>query len=119
MRARIMSESARVLTDSMPNTIETDAQPLGFDEAFTLHHRTVFRTARAIVQDAGLAEDVTQEVFIRLYKNMDAIKNDEMLRPWLMRVALNLAKNAIRGNSRATVREDNYVKEVEESFGAI
>jgi hypothetical protein len=48
----------------MPNDIGTEAVgPLSFDEAFTLHHRAVFRTARAVVRDSALAEDVTQEVF--------------------------------------------------------
>ena len=112
-----MSEHAKILMDDMSEVTATTQIRLGFDEAFTLHHRTVFRTARAVVQDAGLAEDITQEVFIRLYKNMDAIKNDEMLRPWLIRVALNLAKNALRGNLRATVREETYVKDTDEQFG--
>jgi RNA polymerase sigma factor (sigma-70 family) len=67
------------------------------------------------VQDAALAEDITQEVFLRLYKNLGDIKDEEMLRPWLIRVALNLSKNAIRGNVRANVREENYFKEVEEN----
>lgn len=88
---------------------------IGFDEAFTLHHRTVFRCARSVVQDAGLAEDITQEVFMRLYKNIGDIKTEEMLRPWLIRVALNLAKNAVRGNYRANVREENYFKQQEEN----
>ncbi|MBK9156009.1 MAG: sigma-70 family RNA polymerase sigma factor [Chloracidobacterium sp.] len=96
--------SERTATASARQTIE-------FDEAFTLHHRTVFRAARSIVHDSGLAEDVTQEVFIRLYKHMDSIKDEEMLRPWLIRVALNLAKNTVRGNIRANTRDENYVKE--------
>ena len=56
-----------------------------------LHHRTVFRVARSVVQDSGLAEDVTQEIFLRLYNNLDSITDEEMLRPWLIRVAMNLA----------------------------
>ncbi|MDQ3801518.1 MAG: sigma-70 family RNA polymerase sigma factor [Acidobacteriota bacterium] len=88
---------------------------VGFDEAFTLHHRTVFRTARAVVRDAGLAEDITQEVFMRLYNNLDSIKDEEMLRPWLIRVTLNLARNQLRSNFRSNVREENYVKEAEEA----
>src|SRR6476660_4049066 len=106
-----MNGQARAFLDSMPNEIATAANPLSFDEAFTLHHRTVFRTARSVVRDSGLAEDVTQEVFLRLYKNMDSILDEEMLRPWLIRVALNVAKNTIRGNIRANTREENYVKE--------
>lgn len=89
-------------------------EKIQFDEAFTLHHRTVFRTARSVVQDAGLAEDVTQEVFLRLYHNMDSILDDEMLRPWLIRVAINVARNTLRTKFRANTRDENYVKENEE-----
>ncbi len=92
----------------------TKTDKIVFDEAFTLHHRTVFRAARSVVQDAMLAEDVTQETFLRLHNNLDAIENEEMLRPWLIRVALNLARNTIRGNIRANTREDNYVKDSSE-----
>jgi RNA polymerase sigma factor (sigma-70 family) len=35
-----------------------------------------------------------------------------MLRPWLIRVALNVARNTLRGNIRANTREENYVKDV-------
>ena len=88
--------SGRALTDSMPQTVEQTATPLGFDEAFVLHHRAVFRTARSVVRDAGLAEDVTQEVFLRLYRNLDSQPSEELLRPWLLRVTLNLSVMALR-----------------------
>ena len=104
-----------MLMDAMSESgTATSKEKIVFDEAFTLHHRTVFRAARSIVQDAMLAEDVTQEVFLRLHNNLDAIANEEMLRPWLIRVALNVARNTIRGNIRANTREDNYVKETNE-----
>jgi RNA polymerase sigma factor (sigma-70 family) len=111
-----MSEGLNMLMDAMSEAgTAVSKVEIGFDEAFTLHHRTVFRCARSVVQDAALAEDITQEVFMRLYKNLDGIKDEEMLRPWLIRVALNLSRNAIRGNIRANVREENYFKEVEEN----
>jgi RNA polymerase sigma-70 factor (ECF subfamily) len=94
----------------MPQTVESTATPLGFDEAFVLHHRAVFRTARAVVRDTGLAEDVTQEVFLRLYRNLDSTPGDELLRPWLLRVTLNVARNTLRGQSRATAREEEFAK---------
>ena len=108
-----MSKSTEIFVDSMSEQTAAAAakESIGFEEAFTLHHRTVFRAARSVVQDAGLAEDVTQEVFIRLYKHIDTLPNLEMLRPWLIRVALNVARNTIRGNIRANTRDENYVKE--------
>ena len=112
-----MSETTEIFVDIMSEHTATAAakEIIEFDEAFTLHHRTVFRTARSVVQDCGLAEDVTQEVFIRLYKHMDSIQDAEMLRPWLIRVALNVARNTIRGNIRANTRDENYVKETVEN----
>lgn len=108
-----MSKSTEIFVDSMSEQTAAAAakDTIGFEEAFTLHHRTVFRAARSVVQDAGLAEDVTQEVFIRLYKHIDTLPNLEMLRPWLIRVALNVAKNTLRGNIRANTRDENYVKD--------
>jgi len=108
-----MSETTEIFVDIMSEQSATAAarEIIDFDEAFTLHHRTVFRTARSVVQDCGLAEDVTQEVFIRLYKHLDTIADIEMLRPWLIRVALNVARNTLRGNIRANTRDENYVKE--------
>ncbi len=108
-----MRDSTEIFVDSMSEHSAAAAakETIEFEEAFALHHRTVFRAARSVVQDAGLAEDVTQEVFIKLYNNMDSVKDQEMLRPWLIRVALNEAKNAVRGKIRANIRDENYVKE--------
>jgi RNA polymerase sigma factor (sigma-70 family) len=97
------------LIESMPNDIGTEAvSPLSFDEAFTLHHRAVFRTARAVVRDPALAEDVTQEVFLRLYRNLNATPGEELLRAWLLRVTLNVARNTLRGQSRSMIRDNEY-----------
>ncbi len=107
-----MSESTEIFVDIMSETATAAASvKIEFEEAFTLHHRTVFRAARSVVQDAGLAEDVTQETFLRLHKNLDSITDEEMLRPWLIRVAINVARNTVRGNMRANTRDENYVKE--------
>ena len=107
-----MSKATDIFVDSMAEHTASAAakERIGFEEAFSLHHRTVFRAARSVVRDSGLAEDVTQEVFIKLHKHMDSLPDLEMLRPWLIRVALNIAKNTVRGNIRANTREDNYVK---------
>ena len=106
-----MSQRVSALTPAVSKEVETAAAPLSFDEAFTLHHRAVFRTARAVVRDAGLAEDVTQEVFLRLYRYRDSTPGDDLLRAWLLRVALNVARNTIRGQSRSAAREEVYAQD--------
>ncbi len=110
-----MNEGVKSLVDVMSEEITARNDVIVFDEAFTLYNRTVFRAAYAIVGDEGIAEDITQETFIKLYHNVDTISDPERLKPWLIRVAINHAKNIVRGNSRANAREENYVKESGES----
>lgn len=84
---------------------------LSFDEAFSLHYRSVYRTARAILNDSFLAEDVVQEVFLRLYRNFHRVPKDELLRVWLLRVTSNVASNMRRTQTRAATRDDRFAKE--------
>ena len=106
-----MSEQAgRALADSVSQTFETAKAVPNFDEAFTLHNRAVYRAAYSLVRDTGLAEDVTQEVFIKLFDHMDELKNEEHVRPWLLRVTHNTALNAIRSRTRSAARDEEFVK---------
>ena len=104
-----MSErAAEALINSVPETVQAAQAAPSFDEAFTLHHRAVFRAAYALVRDAGLAEDVTQEVFLKLYQHIGSLRDEEHVRPWLLRVASNTALNAIRSRGRAGAREEEF-----------
>lgn len=104
-----MSErAAEVLMNSVREMVQAAQAPPSFDEAFTLHHRAVFRAAYALVRDAGLAEDVTQEVFIKLYEHIGSLRDESHVRPWLLRVASNTALNTIRSRGRAGVREEEF-----------
>jgi RNA polymerase sigma factor (sigma-70 family) len=97
-----------VSADSEPREPAKD-----FDEAFTLHHRAVFSTARAVLRDSALAEEVTQEVFLKLYRHLHSVPRGELLLPWLLRVTLNEARNTIRSRKRALTRETNYQRTVQ------
>ena len=104
-----MSERAvEALINSVPETAQAAQAAPSFDEAFTLHHRAVFRAAYALVRDAGLAEDVTQEVFLKLYQHIGSLRDEEHVRPWLLRVASNTALNTIRSRGRAGAREEEF-----------
>ena len=83
---------------------------LSFDEIFALHHKLVFRVAYGLVRNPALAEEVTQEVFLKFYRNMgESAPGDEYLRAWLLRVCVNVSRNTLRGNNRAVTRETKFV----------
>ena len=104
-------QAVRALLETASETAAAAAPALQFDEAFTLHHRAVYRAAYALVRDAGLAEDITQEVFLKLYQHLGSLKDEAHVRPWLLRVATNTALNTIRSRGRTGAREDEFFKE--------
>ncbi len=100
-----MDEQVRVLADAIS---DERASPASFDEAFALHHRLVYKIAYAQLQDAALAEDVAQEVFLKLYRHIDRVPHGEELRAWLIRVTLNEARTALRRRRRRAAREELF-----------
>lgn len=112
-----MRVGVRAAIDSIPSQPER-RDAIGFDEAFTLHHRAVFATARAIVRDAALAEEISQEVFLKLYRHLDSAPNAELLRAWLLRVTLNEARNTIRSRNRAMARDTTYHRNLDHAVAS-
>ena len=65
----------------------------GNADAFTVLIRTfqtpTYQFILRMVRRAATAEDLSQDVFIRLWQHMGEIESAEMLQPWLRRVAAN------------------------------
>lgn len=64
-----------------------------------IHQSRVYSIALRILGDSGLAEEVAQDVFLALSRNLDSIQNDEHLLAWLRRVAVQRATDACRRRS--------------------
>lgn len=60
------------------------------------HSAAVFRLARSVVQDAALADDVTQETFIKVWKHLDTFRGESSIRSWILRIAHNTAVSTLR-----------------------
>lgn len=56
----------------------------------------IYNTAIGIVQNAGDAEDVAQEVFIQVYRSIHNFKGDSKLSTWLYRIATTRALDLLR-----------------------
>ncbi|MFQ5401685.1 MAG: RNA polymerase sigma factor [Anaerolineae bacterium] len=65
-----------------------------------LYQEPVFRLAYLILGDDAEADDVAQETFIQAYLNLDRFDGTRPLRPWLLKIATNLARNRQRSVSR-------------------
>jgi RNA polymerase sigma-70 factor, ECF subfamily len=57
---------------------------------------SVKKLAFTYVKDWVLAEDITQEVFIRCYKNLNLFRGDSSYKTWLYRVTVNRCKDELK-----------------------
>ncbi len=64
-----------------------------------------------MMSDRGEAEDVAQEVFVTVFKNIDGFRGDSKLSTWMYRIATNHCKNRIKYLSR---RARGQKKELDE-----
>jgi RNA polymerase sigma-70 factor (ECF subfamily) len=64
------------------------------------YQEVAFRAAYLVTRDAGLAEDVAQEAFVRAYGHLDGFRVEQPFRPWLLRIVTNLALNEVRARGR-------------------
>lgn len=60
----------------------------------------IFRFAYLFLYDADEAQDVAQETFIRAYHHLDGFDTSRPLRPWLLSITANLARNRRRSLGR-------------------
>jgi len=62
------------------------------DTVLQKHSDTVYKIALARTGNKYDANDVFQEVFLRLIKHIDRISSDEHMKRWLIRVTINCCK---------------------------
>jgi len=76
------------------------ASSRNFDEIIGLHQRRVYRVLYVLLRDADAADTLTQECFLRAYKKLASFRGECRIETWLLRIAVNLARDY--GKSRRT-----------------
>lgn len=79
-----------------------------FSFAFKQFTDTVYRVALHNTANSSDAEDVTQEVFIKLLESGKTFRDGEHLKAWLIRVTVNLCHDKFKKSSRETPVEDVF-----------
>lgn len=81
--------------DRMPEGGASDPA-LTIEAIVAEYSEPVFRLARSVVQDAALADDVTQETFIKVWRKLDTFRGESSLKSWILRIAHNTAVSTLR-----------------------
>lgn len=84
-----------------------------FETLFVKHYPRIVGILRRIVGDAGRAEDLASEVFLKLYRRSLAQEPEANVGGWLYRTATNLGIDALR----ATARRSRFEQAADQDAG--
>ena len=89
-----------------------DRDERAFRELLELHRDRVYNITFRMLGNRAEAEEVSQEVFISVFKTIDHFREESKFSTWLYRVAVNHCKNRIKYLAR---RHDRDRDELDES----
>ncbi|MCA1057204.1 sigma-70 family RNA polymerase sigma factor [Rossellomorea aquimaris] len=79
------------------NAASPDAsRDLILEKAMRDYGNDIYYIVYSYVKDHSLAEDLTQEVFVKVYKKMDSFREESSLKTWIVRMAINHCKDHLR-----------------------
>src|SRR5690606_24182208 len=84
----------------------------GLETIIANHQTKALRAAYLIVQDEFLAEDIVQDTFLRIYRNIHRFNTDWPFEPYLLRSVINAALNTLKQRSKEVPLEDNDYLEI-------
>jgi len=67
-----------------------------FNQLVRENHQRIYSLLRKMVRSHEEADDLTQETFIKVYKNLSKFRNQSQPGTWIYRIAVNTAINYLR-----------------------
>ena len=82
-----------------------DGDELAFARIVAAHHDDMARVAYVMCGEVDLAQEAVQSAWTKAWTRLDTIRDMDRLKPWLVSIAANEAKQLVRSRSRRRVRE--------------
>ena len=91
--------------------LETEDREVLMDEIMTRHGQDILRLVFSYVNSKELAEDLTQDIFVKCYKSLHTYKGKSSLRTWLWRIAINHCKDFLKSwyNKNVVISEEQPI----------
>lgn len=71
-----------------------------FADIVRCYQRRIYAVAMRMTRRHEVADDITQDTFVRAYRSLNRFELGRPLQPWLTRIAVNLAINYLNGVAR-------------------
>jgi len=76
-------------------------------ELMTAYGNDVLRVIYGIVRDRHTAEDLSQDVFVKVFDHLPEFRRESSHKTWMLRIAVNCAKDYLRSAVRRSVPVDD------------
>jgi RNA polymerase sigma-70 factor, ECF subfamily len=86
---------AEAATESQVTAMPSEPA-IGIEDLFRRHAPAIASLGLAMLQSVEEADDLVQDVFIRAWRAIDRLQNREDARPWLMTIAIRVARTRLR-----------------------
>jgi RNA polymerase sigma-70 factor, ECF subfamily len=96
----MIKESYSVTEENELVKAALDGDKNAFGEIVNRYRRMVARTVKSMLGDSVFAEDIGQEVFIKLYYSLPEFRGEAKLSTYIQRIAVNLTLNEIKRRKR-------------------
>lgn len=99
------SATGRVNSSSLKETIRAAQQgdAAAFEVIYQLHCRRVYTLCLRMLRDSAEAEDLSQDVFVQLFRKIHTFRGESAFSTWLHRMTVNLALMRLRKKRRPVV----------------
>lgn len=67
-----------------------------FEEIISLYEKKVFSTIYYMVKNENEVEDIAQEVFVKIYRNLKNFKEESSLYTWIYRITINVCIDELK-----------------------
>ncbi|MGN4817456.1 sigma-70 family RNA polymerase sigma factor [Bacillus cereus group sp. MYBK139-2] len=96
------------MDELMIEAFEIEGKELLIDEIMNKYGQEVLQLVYSYVNNKEIAEDVTQDIFMKCYKSLHTYKGKSNVKTWLWRIAINQCKDYIKSwyNKKVIVTED-------------
>jgi RNA polymerase sigma-70 factor (ECF subfamily) len=89
----------------------------GFDFLIQKYRKPIIHFMYRMVRNQAVAEELAQEVFLRVYRSRETYRAEARFSTWLYRIATNLGVNYARDNRHERMASTVYLDEVDSETG--
>jgi RNA polymerase sigma-70 factor, ECF subfamily len=89
---------------------DVNSSTIDFESAYRRYSRRVYSKCLHMVGNEAEAEDLTQEVFLQLFRKMDSFRGESAFTTWLYRIAVNVVLMRLRRKSLVSTSLEEVIE---------